>query len=276
MPRLGVFRARAVAPVRRAATGGRTMRLLRLVLTSAAAITMCLAAHLPARAATYSITWLDMSPVVIGTSVPSGSIFNVPGIGNVLVTTSIGASVTDSRAQNPDFIVGSVVNGPDTYQWNNYEYFGTILTTGPDPLVPVQSTVTYTFPGTLPAGTVYVGTIGLGQTTSFGGGASVITVNQNGTFLGDFIGSPPANFGASQFTGGAGTFNVRNSQTGAGGVDPHWNSQLGVVRIDDPVSSVTVIHDGIRGDGIGANIGFDVAAVPVGSTSWGRIKSLYR
>lgn len=252
------------------------MRLLRLVPLCLAAITICLAAPLAATAATYNITWLDMSPVPFGTSVPSGSIFNVPGIGNVTVTTSIGANVSDSRAQNPDFVVGSVVNGPDTYQWNNYEYFGTILNTGPDPLVPVLSTITYTFPGTLPAGTVYVGTIGLGRTTSFGGGASTSTVNQNGTFLGDFIGSPPGNFGASLFTGGAGTFNVRNSQNGAGGADPWWNSQLGVIRIDDPVSSVTVLQDGIRGDGIGVNIGIDVVAVPVGATSWGRIKSLYR
>lgn len=43
--------------------------------------------------------------------------------------------------------------------------------------------------------------------------------------------------------------------TGAGGVDPHWNTPLGVVRIDDPVSSLTVIFNQLRGDGVGVNIG---------------------
>ena len=227
-----------------------------------------------ATAAVVNINWLQMPPTPFGSSVPNASVFFAPGIGNVTVTHSIGALVHHQRGQSPTFTVGSVNFGPNTYQWSNFEYFGTILTAGPDPLAPVVSTVTYTFPALLSPRTVYLGTIRLGSTTSFGGGSSVITVNQNGTFFGDFNGGA---YGPSLFTGGAGTFNVRNSLSAPGGIDPHWNSQLGVVRIDDPVSSLTIIHSGIRGDGIGAHVGFvpDLAtAAP--TTTWGRLKKLYR
>lgn len=252
------------------------MRLPRLVSTALALFAVAvLVTPRAAQAATYTIDWLTQSPPAVGSAIPNGSVYNVAGIGPVTVTHSIGASVSDSRSQNPLYTAGSVLYSGDTYQWSNFEYFGTILTTGPDPLVPVVSTVTYTFPYALAPGSVYVGTIGLGATTSFGGGASTMTVNQNGTFLGDFNGY--AGFGASQFTGGVGTFTVQNSVTGAGGQDPHWNSQLAVVRIEDTVSSLTIIHSGLRGDGIGANVGFvrDFATGASGD-SWGRIKSLYR
>jgi len=250
------------------------MRLRELFSTVATLLVAGTLVSQSASAATYTIDWLTQSPPAIGASIPNGSVYTVAGIGNVTVTYSIGALVSDSRSSSPSFIVGSVTPG-DTYQWSDYEYFGTILTAGPDPIVPVLSTVTYTFPATLSPGTVYVGTIGLGATTSFGGGTSTMTVNQNGTYLGDFAGS--GGFGLSQFTPGAGTFQVQNSVTGAGGQDPHWNTQLAVVRIDDYVSSITIEHRGLRGDGIGANVGFipDYATKSAG-TSWGRIKSLYK
>ena len=249
------------------------MRVRVLVSTVATLFAVTLAAS-TALAATLTIDWLQMPPTPSGGSVPNGSIFNVPGIGPVTVTYSMGANVSDSRS----LILppaGSVAYGGDTYQWSNWEYFGTILNTGPDPIVPVTSTVTYTFPFQLSPGVVYVGTVGIGATTSFGGGVSTITVNQNGTFFGDF--NIDASFGASAFTGNPGQFYVRNSVTGPGGQNPHWNSQLAVVRVDDYVSSVTIIHDTLRGDGIGANVGFihdyQTAAT---SPSWGRIKQLYK
>ena len=224
-------------------------------------------------AATYPISWLDMSPTAIGAPVPNGSVINVAGIGNVTVTYSVPSHWTHSRAQIAAFTTGSVVAGPDTYQWNNYEYFSTIFTTGE--LGPETCTITYIFPATLAAGTVFVGTIGLGATTSFGGGISSTTVNQNGTFLGDFIGDPTA--GASLFIGGAGTFTVQNSVTGAGGINPWWNTHLGVIRIDDAVASLTIHQSALRGDGIGATIGFFAeGTVGTESASWGNIKSLFR
>lgn len=252
------------------------MRILRQISTAAIVLAACMASSTgDATAAIKTINWLNMPPTPFGGSVPSGSVFNVPSIGNVTLTYTLGANITDNRLQSVGFVAGSIVSGPDTYQWTNHEHFATILNSGPDPLVPVLSTITYTFQSQLSAGVVYVGAIGLGATTSFGGGASTTTVNQNGTFLGDFAG--PGGFGPTQFTPGAGTFSMQNSLTGPGGADPHWNTQLGIVRIDDPVTSITVQQNGIRGDGIGVNIGFIPEGItPAHSSTWGRMKSLYR
>lgn len=232
-----------------------------------------LAATGTAVAATYPISWLDMSPTSVGFPVPSGSVINVPGIGNVTVTHSIPAHWQHNRALGAAYAVGSVVSGPDTWPWTNYEYFSTIFT--PGELGPEVGTITYTFPGTLPAGIVFVGALGLGATTSFGGGTSTTTVNQNGTYLGEYVGDPTA--GATQFIGGAGTFTLQNSVTGAGGANPWWNTNLGVVRIDDAVSSLTIIQSELRGDGIGVNIGFLLdGTVANEAATWGGVKSLYR
>lgn len=224
-------------------------------------------------ATTIPITWLDQSPTAFGSPVPNGSVIAVAGVGNVTVTYSIPAHWTHSRLLSPGYTAGNVVSGPDTYTWTNYEAFSTIFT--PGLLGPEVGTITYTFASTLPAGSVFVGPIGLGATTSFGGGTSTTRVLQNGTFLGDFVGDVTA--GASQFIGGAGTFTVMNSVTGAGGANPWWNSQLAVVRIDDAVSSITVIQTQLRGDGIGVNIGFAVdSVVPIETSTWGGVKSLFR
>jgi len=229
----------------------------------------------PVGAATITIDWLNMAPTAINSPVPDASVFTVAGIGNVTVYKNIGANVSDSRATSPTFVSGSLPFGLNTYQWSNFEYFGTILNSGPDPIVPILSTVTYTFPAVLSPGTVYVGILGLGATTSFGGGTSTMTVYQNGTLIGDYVGG--GGFGPSLFTPGAGVFTVQNSVTGAGGANPHWNSQMAVVRIDNPVSAITIEHRGLRGDGIGASVGFvrDLATQAAPST-WGRIKSLYQ
>ncbi len=225
-----------------------------------------------ADAATIPITWINYAPTPVGGVIPNASVYNVTGIGNVLVTYSLTTLLDEARTQFAPATVGSVPFGPDTYTWSNYEYFGTIY--NDTPLGPAPGKVTFIFPTTLPAGTVFVGTLGIGATTSFGGGQSSFTVNQNGTFFGDFIIDPT--FGATAFAGGPGTFTMTNSVTGAGGSNPWWNTQLGIVRIDDPVSSVTVDQACLRGDGIGFNIGFAVdKATPTQSTTWGRLKSLY-
>ena len=83
--------------------------------------------------------------------------------------------------------------------------------------------------------------------------------------------------GASQFTGGAGTFSVQNSVTNAGGINPWWNTQLGVVRIDDAVSSITVYQSQIRGDGIGVNVGFEPHGIVADeAATWGDVKALFK
>lgn len=249
--------------------------MTRTVSQCAAVLALLVATSGSALAAAYNVTWLAMAPTASGSSVPSGSVFFVPGIGNVTVTYSIPATISDSRMVYAPYASGNVVVGPDTYSWTNFEYFGTILNSGPDPLVPVGCTITYTFQSQLPAGSVFVGTFGLGATTSFGGGASITTVNQNGTYFGDYDG--PDNHAPTQFTGGAGTFSAQNSLSAPGGQNPHWNTELGVVRIDDAVTSITVNQSQIRGDGIGVNIGFRPELVTgTGGTTWGRLKNLYR
>jgi hypothetical protein len=248
--------------------GRRTRSFVALATVLVAAVVSA-----PAFAANITITWLDMSPVLIGGTVPSGSVFNVPGIGNVTLTYTMPAHWSRTREQSVPNIAGNVVSGPDTYSWTNHEYFGTIFT--PGELGPEFASITYTFPSTLPAGTVFLGSIGLGATTSFGGGASSFAVLQSGTFLGDWV--PGPGYGATQFSGGFGAFGVQNSVTGPGGSDPWWNTYLGVVRIDDAVSSITITEGLLRGDGVGLNIGFNVpGAVGVEQRAWGGIKSLYR
>ena len=228
-----------------------------------------------AHAANFPINWLDHSPVPFGSPVPSGSVFFMPGVGNVTVTHNVAPVFTHTRFQNACLFPGTLTLGANTYSWLVHEMFAATLNSGPDPLVPVQWIITYTFTSTQPAGSMYVGISGLGQTTSFGGGASVATVNQNGLFLGDWTGGCGP-WGPTQYTGGVGTFQMKNSMNGAGGQDPHWNTPLGVVRIMDPVSSISIIMDQIRGDGVGVNIGHADSPTPSSGATWGRLKTLYR
>ena len=213
----------------------------------------------PAFAANVNIDWLTMAPVPFNTSVPNGSVFNLAGVGNVTVTYSLpGGFFTDARLQNPLLIAGNVVSGPDTYSWTDHEMFAATNLVPSDPVVQVPWRITFTFPGTVAANEIYVGVAGLGRTDSFGGGATVAHVQQNGTFLGDWTGG--GNYGATNFTSNPGNFTMYNSVSGAGGADPWWNSALGVVQVNDAVSSITVDFGHIAGDGAGVNIGY--AAVP--------------
>lgn len=230
----------------------------------------------PASAAAVNITWMSMAPIPINTTVPSGSVFVVPGIGPVTVTYSMPSVYTNSRTTDACLQNGTLTAGTNTWSWTNHEQFAAIYTTGPDPIVALPYTITFTLPGLFPPGSVYLGISGLGATTSFGGGASSANVNQNGTFIGDWSGGCGP-WGPTLFTGGLSVFNMQNSVTGPGGLDPNWNTPLGVVRIDDPVASVTVTMAQLRGDGCGVNIGFDKShATPTLGTSWGRVKRLYR
>lgn len=225
--------------------------MLRTAPIAAATLLTALAGT--AGATNFVIDWLDMSPVLNGQQVPNNSTYFLPGIGNVTVSYNIPSTFSHGRVVEPLLQNQGFVSGPDTYSWAGEELFAATLLSGPDPLVPVAWDVTFSFTSTIPAGTIALGVAGLGQTSSSGGGATVASVNQNGTFLGEYIG--PNNWGPTQFTGGPGIFSMQNSLTGAGGIDPHWNTGLAVVRIDDAVSSLTVRWSHIRGDGAGVNIG---------------------
>ena len=231
------------------------MRSLKSIVAPAALVISSLAGLASnALAVNYPITWLNMAPTPFGSSVPNSSVFFMPGVGNVTVTYSTPAVITNTRLQNPFIISGNLSAGGNTYNWSNFEAFATIFTAGGNPLVPEIWRITYTFPATMPAGSLYVGVSGLGQTSSFGGGASIASVNKNGTFLGDWSGAGGP-WGPTQFSAGP-PFTMKNSVIGAGGADPWWNTPLGVVRIDDATNSVTIDMSQIRGDGVGVNIGY--------------------
>ncbi len=206
-------------------------------------------------AAATNIDWLNMSPTPFGSPVPNNSVFNLPGVGPVTVTYSIPSTFGHVRFLNPLFQNGSVPG----YSWTAQELFGA-TNYSPDPLGTANWSITYTFAGTIPAGTLFVGVSGLGRTTSYGGLASTATVNQNGLFLGDWTGG--GNYGATQFISGVGSFTLQNSVSGPGGQDPWWNTALAVVQILDPVSSLTVYFSQLAGDGVGVNI----AAIPEPTT----------
>jgi hypothetical protein len=204
--------------------------------------------------ANIGIDWLQMSPPAIGGTIPNNSAYNVPGLGIVTVSYSIPATFAVVRGQSVPDISGSVTSGSNTYSWSNFEDFSTIDNT--DPFGPKPWTVTYTFPRTLHAGELYFGTIGLGATTSFGGGASTVNVFQQGSFLGDY--NDGGNFGPTQALINGSGITLQNSVTAAGGLDPNWNTFLGVSAISDSVSSLTFNVGQLRGDGIGLNVGFSV------------------
>jgi hypothetical protein len=205
----------------------------------------------PAFAVNYSLNWLNQSPVAFGSPVPNNSNYFMPGVGNVNITYNIPTTFVHNRGQDSTLFPGSVTSGPDTYSWSTHETFGA-TSFGPVPPLATSWDITYTFPGVQPAGSIILGVVGLGATTSSGGGNSVASVLQNGQFLGDY--NSTNNFGATQFTGGAGTFSLQNSVTGPGGQNPHWNTELGLVRIMDPISSLTVRFSQLSGDGVGLNI----------------------
>ncbi len=208
-----------------------------------------------AAADTFVIDWLDMSPTPFGSSVPNNSNYILPGLGAVNVSYTIPSVYNHARTTNPSLQNGSVVSGPDTWNWTDHELFAA---------TPVSATaatswnITFTFASTVSPGQIYLGVAGLGATTQSpsGAGATVATVLQNGTFLADYAGSPANNWGPTLFTPGPGVFTMQNSLAAPGGADPHWNSQLGIVRIDDAISSLTVRFDQLPGDGVGVNIGY--------------------
>lgn len=207
-----------------------------------------------AASASAQIDWLSYAPTPIGSSFPSGSVFNLTGVGPVTVTYSANASLTDARSDQFGFFDNGNV-GPDT--WTAYEAFGR-TNIAPAPPLNVSWDVTYTFTSVIPAQSLVVGVNGLGRRDDPIGGTpgavSTATVVQNGTYLGEFfgVGGP---WGSNLFTSGPGVFTLENSVTGVGGANPHWNTALAVVRIDDAVSSITVRVINTAGDGLAVNIG---------------------
>ena len=211
-----------------------------------------------ASAVSYSVDWMQMTPTPFGSPPPYTGTYSLPGVGAVTMSyTGPLSDFTESRFQNPALVSGSISYGSDSYAWSNNEllartnwaYSGVLNS-------PWQ--VTYTFSGTIPAGQLILGVSGLGRRDPNTGEnpldcITTASVSQSGTFLGDWINGN--NWGPTLFSGGAGSFSMENSLTGPVGYDPWWNTGLALVRIDDPVSSLTVYFNQTAGDGIGVNLG---------------------
>jgi hypothetical protein len=205
------------------------------------------------------LQWLEMSsyaPGVLNAPV-SGSTFTMPGIGNVTLTWSVPSTINLLRLSPSLYPSGSAAG----HSWTNLEQFnGHRPTSSPTNDV---WTFTYTFDTPVPAGALYFGTLGLGRLDT-PGAITTVTGDHNATFLGDY--DSPSNFGATDFTGGAGSFTVRNSLSGpGGGTAPNWNSELGLMQITDGgFTTLNLTISGIPGDGYAWNI---AAAVPEPSSA---------
>ncbi len=209
-----------------------------------------------ASATNYGITWMSLAPTPFGSPPPFNGNYSLPGIGAVNMTYTPNSDMSEARFQSSILDNGNTSYGGNTSSWGSFEslartnwaYSGNIITSW---------TVTFTFSGTVPGGKLALGVSGLGRRDPRPGEnpldcISVATCNQNGTFLGDWVNG---SYGATLFTGGAGTFNMMNSVTGPNGQDPWWNTYLSATRIDDAVSSLTVHIDQTAGDGLSLNIG---------------------
>ena len=210
-----------------------------------------------ASATAYTIDWMQLTPTPFGSAPPYLGNYALPGVGPVQMSYPADADFTEARLQVPQLAAGSVTDGGDTYSWTNQE---TLARTnwGFSGIVNSSWSVTYTFSGTIPAGSLVLGIQGLGRRDPNPGETvadttTIASVLQTGYYFGDYTGA--MNVGATLYSPGAGSFTMENSVSGPGGADPWWNTGLAVVRIDDAVSSLTVHFDQTSGDGIGVNLG---------------------
>jgi hypothetical protein len=197
-----------------------------------------------------TISWLDYSA---DPSITSGSVYSIPGGGTVTVTHNFPAThFQNTTSPSTGGIVG--------YNWSDWEFIGLH---NPVPSATLDAwSLTFTFSNPQSAGSLYFGAIGLGSTTNNNalGDFSNFHVLAEGTYLGEYIIDPSG--GATNFSSSPGSFDMRNSVTGAGGVNPHWNTNLGVVAINQTISFLTIDGTQVHGDGIGLNIGFTAVPEP--------------
>lgn len=227
----------------------------RMLVWAALALAFAVSSAL---ATPYTVNWMQMTPTPFGSPPPFSSSYNLPGVGTVQMSyTGPLSDFTEARFAAPLLQNGSVAYGGDTYSWPNQE---TLARTnwGYSGVLNSPWQVTYTFSSSIPAGQLVLGVQGLGRRNALPGEnplgcISIASVVQNGTYFGDWTGG--GNYGPTLFSGGAGSFLMMNSLTGSGGVDPWWNTGLALVRIDDPVSSLTVFFNQTAGDGLGVNLG---------------------
>jgi uncharacterized repeat protein (TIGR03803 family) len=200
----------------------------------------------PASAAAYTtINWLDLGSVGLNSSAANAT-FILPGYPGVVMVSFTSTSPDWVRSTYAPAQNGIISSPAGVYGWTSVDYLGAVDITGL-----IDYTLTFSFSGPpVPAGQLLLGSIGLGG--HLADGPTTATVNQNGTFLGDW--NLGAGFGPTAFTPGAGMFTLTNSL-----IDPvpgYFNTEFGVTRIDNFITgSLTIAVHQVGGDGIGFTVG---------------------
>jgi hypothetical protein len=212
-------------------------------------------------ASSYAVDWLDMSSLPVAGVVNDGTIYPLPGYGNVRVSYTSGLFPV---GPNPNWTrvaqgAGSVNHLGDNYAWTGADFAVAVNGFSGSPV----KAYTFTFEflsGPTVAGEILLGVFGLGRNDSEAG-SSITTVigAYNTTFLGDH--DLGANFGPTQYSNPvAGVFQLQNSvpQPGAG----FFNTDFGVVRMDESLTTLTFRVNHIDEDGIGFTVGRAIVPEP--------------
>ena len=216
----------------------KTLLLSTLVLLTASA----------ARAASYTIDWLDMSPVAVSGSISNGQVFNLPGYGNVRISYNSTAPINWIHSQTGSAQNGTLNYGGDSYPWTTLSTMTGV--NGVNNQAPQDYLITFSLlDGPLINSQLVLGSIGLGHKNS--SGFTKVNVATDGTFMGDF--DLGAATGPTAFGGGVGGFSLQSTLTEP--TPGHFNTDLGITRLDlNPLTITLSIHH-IDEDGIGFTIG---------------------
>jgi hypothetical protein len=210
----------------------------------------------PARAASFGIDWLDMSATGVGAEVASGSVYVLPGYGDVQIDYTSALPATPQPWRRNVGPSGSLAAGPDTYTWGAFDALNGVNGFGGE--MTRVYTITFSFlDGPVDAGKLVLGTYGLGRNdvSEPSDPKTFVQVFQPGTNLGDSdLG--PAN-APTLFTPIIGGFQLENSvlEPGAG----FFNTDHNVVRIDTALSSLVLNVTHIDEDGISFSVGLIVS-----------------
>lgn len=205
----------------------------------------------------HQIDWMALTPAAFGEAPPTTGYYDLSGVGAVQLAYTADTDYGQARVQNPALSTGSITSDSVTYAWTNHETLGRTLSWS-SPWLSSTWEATYTFGQLVPAGQLIVGIQGLGRRDPSDDESpedvrtSAVLV-EGGTYLGDWAGN--GNYGPTIAVGDANGLSLMNAMSGPGQANPWWNTGLALIRIDVPVSSLTVRFNQTRGDGVGVNIG---------------------
>jgi len=116
-----------------------------------------------ARAASFGVDWIDMSSIPVGSTVPSGSVFAIPGYGSVTITYTGSLNRTHDQLAAAQNVNGPLSIGSDTYQWMTFDGLFQVNPAGGSS-TPLTYSITYTFSGLpIPPDELVLGVWGLGR-----------------------------------------------------------------------------------------------------------------